>query len=79
MKINQTVDSHDAVTAIGQRTNLYNVKQEARSSKDSASSGVVGSIERAERLARSVKVARFAWSLAGERDGLPELLEDALR
>jgi len=40
--------------------------------------GVAGSIERAERLARSAKVARFRWSLAEDRDDLPRLIEDAL-
>jgi len=43
-----------------------------------ASAEVAASIERAERLACSVRVARFAWSLAEERDDLPRLLEDAL-
>jgi len=42
------------------------------------SAEVAALIERAERLARSVKVARLAWSLAEERDDLPRLLEDAL-
>lgn len=35
-------------------------------------------ISRAERFARAVPVARFAWSLAREEDDLPKLLDDAL-